>query len=132
VFTDPLLRNGFFYCCVHVHFRGNLFTEPLTSNELFRLLSVMSPYFIFNNAVSIPNYVRYDRIIVNNELKWCGRKRSWPNLRYYPSICRKNQKKNTKNLSEVSRCPSPDPNRSRAEISSSHIARSRGSQRSLT
>jgi hypothetical protein len=34
VVTDPLLRNGFFYRCVRVHFRGNLFTEPL---QLFGL-----------------------------------------------------------------------------------------------
>jgi hypothetical protein len=45
VFTDPLLRNGFFYCCVRVHFRGNLVTEPLPNNELFRLSDVMSYYF---------------------------------------------------------------------------------------
>jgi hypothetical protein len=42
VFTDPLLRNGFFCCCMGVHFRGNPFAELLCSNELFRLSSVMS------------------------------------------------------------------------------------------
>jgi hypothetical protein len=41
VFTDPLLRNRFLYCCVHVHFRVNLFPVPLPSNELFRLSGVM-------------------------------------------------------------------------------------------
>jgi hypothetical protein len=45
VFTDPLLRNGF-YCFVQVHFRGNLFTEPLPSNELFQLSGVTSQYVI--------------------------------------------------------------------------------------
>jgi hypothetical protein len=33
VFTDPLLKNGFFYCCVHIRCRGNVFAEPLSSNE---------------------------------------------------------------------------------------------------
>jgi hypothetical protein len=33
VFSDLLLRNGFFYCCVRVHFHGNLLTESLPSNE---------------------------------------------------------------------------------------------------
>jgi hypothetical protein len=44
VFTDPFLKNGFFCCCVCVHFRGNLFTQPLPSNKLFRLSAVMSQY----------------------------------------------------------------------------------------
>jgi hypothetical protein len=45
----PCLETG--YCYLIVHFRGNLFTEPLPSNELFRLSGVMSifltyiPYF---------------------------------------------------------------------------------------
>jgi hypothetical protein len=43
VFADPLFRKGFFYCCLQVHFRGNLFTEPLSSSELFRLSDVMLP-----------------------------------------------------------------------------------------
>jgi hypothetical protein len=29
---------------MRVHFRGNLFTEPLSNNELFRLSGVMSHY----------------------------------------------------------------------------------------
>jgi hypothetical protein len=40
VFTDPLFRSGFFYCCMRVHLRGNLFTESLPSNELFRFLGL--------------------------------------------------------------------------------------------
>jgi hypothetical protein len=44
IFTDPLLRNGFFYRCVRVYFRGNLFTEPLRSNELIRVSGVISQY----------------------------------------------------------------------------------------
>jgi hypothetical protein len=43
-FTDPLLINGFFYCFMFLHFRGNLFTEPLPNNELFRLSDVVSQY----------------------------------------------------------------------------------------
>jgi hypothetical protein len=31
----------------HVHFRENMFTEPLPSNELFRLSGVMSQYIDF-------------------------------------------------------------------------------------
>jgi hypothetical protein len=30
--------------------------------------------------------------------KRCGRKRSWPNLRYYPSICLEGLRETTKNL----------------------------------
>jgi hypothetical protein len=41
-FTDPLLIKGFFCCCMRVHFRGNLFTEPLRSSELFRFSGFMS------------------------------------------------------------------------------------------
>jgi hypothetical protein len=44
VFTNPLLRNGVFYCCVRVHFRGNLFIKPSRSNELFRLSGVISQH----------------------------------------------------------------------------------------
>jgi hypothetical protein len=43
VFTD-LFRNGIFYCYVRAHLRGNPFTEPLPSNKLFRLSSVISQY----------------------------------------------------------------------------------------
>jgi hypothetical protein len=38
VFSDLLLRNGCFYSCVLVHFRRNLLTESLLSNE--RLLGL--------------------------------------------------------------------------------------------
>jgi hypothetical protein len=37
--------------------------------------------------------------------KGCGRKRSWPNLRYYPGICLEGLRKTTKNLSQDSRSP---------------------------
>jgi hypothetical protein len=46
VFTNPLLRNRFFYWYVGVHFKGKMFTEPLPSNELFRLSGVMSQYYL--------------------------------------------------------------------------------------
>jgi hypothetical protein len=32
MFTDPLLRNGFFYCCVRMRCRGNVFNEQLPSD----------------------------------------------------------------------------------------------------
>jgi hypothetical protein len=32
LFTDPLLRNGLFYCCVRIRSPGNVFTEPLPRN----------------------------------------------------------------------------------------------------
>jgi hypothetical protein len=32
VLTYLLLRDGFFYCCVHIRCCGNVFTEPLPSN----------------------------------------------------------------------------------------------------
>jgi hypothetical protein len=47
VFTDRSFRNGFSYCCVHVHFQWNLFTKLLRSNELFRLIDIMSQYLWF-------------------------------------------------------------------------------------
>jgi hypothetical protein len=42
VFTDPLLRKGFFYCCVRIRCRGNVFTDPLTRNGLHNTV-VCSP-----------------------------------------------------------------------------------------
>jgi hypothetical protein len=42
--------------------------------------------------------------------KGCGRKRSWPNLRYYPGICLEGLTKTTKNLSQHSRSPGRDLN----------------------
>jgi hypothetical protein len=46
VFTDPLLRNGFFYYCKLVHYRSNPFTELLCSNEKFRFSSIVSQCFL--------------------------------------------------------------------------------------
>jgi hypothetical protein len=40
--------------------------------------------------------------------KGCGRKRSWPNLRYYPYICLEGLKKTMKNLIQHSRSLSQD------------------------
>jgi hypothetical protein len=42
--------------------------------------------------------------------KGCGKKRSWPNLRYYPSICLEGLRKTTKNLSQDTRSPVRDLN----------------------
>jgi hypothetical protein len=44
-----------------------------------------------------------DQMIMN----WngCGRKWSWPNLRYYPSGCLKQLTKTMKNLGQDSQCP---------------------------
>jgi hypothetical protein len=42
--------------------------------------------------------------------KRCRRKRPWPNLRYSPVICLEGLRKNTKNLSQDSRCPGRDLN----------------------
>jgi hypothetical protein len=43
-------------------------------------------------------------------MNWKGRerKRSWPNVRYYPGVCFKGLRKTTKNLSHYSRSPSLD------------------------
>jgi hypothetical protein len=38
------IETAVLYCCLRVHFRGNLFTEPLPSNELLQLSGVMSQY----------------------------------------------------------------------------------------
>jgi hypothetical protein len=35
-----------------------------------------------------------------NELERYGRKRSWPNLKYYPSMCLEGLRKTMKNLSQ--------------------------------
>jgi hypothetical protein len=43
------------------------------------------------------------RILMNNELRKCGRKQLWTNLTYYPGICLEALRKTTKNLSQDSR-----------------------------
>jgi hypothetical protein len=57
VFIDPLLGNRIF-CCVRVHFSGNLFTEQLPSNELFLLSGVMSQYLVFLGKGNVHPRVR--------------------------------------------------------------------------
>jgi hypothetical protein len=65
VFTDALLRNNFFYCCMCVHVRGKIFTESLPINELIRLSGVMSQHssacwtLVRNvwRVVNIPAYI---------------------------------------------------------------------------
>jgi hypothetical protein len=47
--------------------------------------------------------------------KGCGRKRSWPNLRYYSGICQERLRKTTKNLSQDSRSLGRDLNPGRPE-----------------
>jgi hypothetical protein len=42
--------------------------------------------------------------------KGCGRKRSWPNLRYYPGICLEGLRENTENLSDNRRSLGPEMN----------------------
>jgi hypothetical protein len=42
--------------------------------------------------------------------KGCERKRSWPNLRYYPSICLEGPRKTVQNLSQDSWSPGRDLN----------------------
>jgi hypothetical protein len=42
--------------------------------------------------------------------KGCGRKRLWPNLRYYPGICLDGLSNTTKILSQDSRSPDRDLN----------------------
>jgi hypothetical protein len=60
VFTYSLLKNGFFYSCVRVYFRENLATEPLPSNEIFRLWGVMSQYFFLILLVPFCYVLSYD------------------------------------------------------------------------
>jgi hypothetical protein len=45
-------------------------------------------------------------------MKWidCGRKRSWPNLMYYPDIFPEGVKKTNKHLTQDSRSPDQDLN----------------------
>jgi hypothetical protein len=50
-----------------------------------------------------------------NELERCGRKRSWPNLRYYPDICLGKVMKTKNNLNQDSWCLDGDMNRSSSE-----------------
>jgi hypothetical protein len=47
---------------------------------------------------------------VNDDWKGCGRKRSWPNLKYYLGIGLEGLRKTTKNLSQHSRSPGRDLN----------------------
>jgi hypothetical protein len=66
-------------------------------------------YFIcslFNYALSVTQHNvewKDDRWMVN--WKGCGRKRSWPKLRYYPGICLEGPRKTTKNINQNSRSP---------------------------
>jgi hypothetical protein len=50
--------------------------------------------------------------------KGCGRKRSWPNFRYYPGIFLEGLKKTTKNLSQESRFAGRDLNAVRVNVGS--------------
>jgi hypothetical protein len=52
--------------------------------------------------------VSNERMVMN--LKGCGRKRSWPNVRNPPDICREGLRKNTKTLSQDSWCAGEDLN----------------------
>jgi hypothetical protein len=45
---------------MRVHFRGDVFTEPLSSNELFRLSGVMSQY-VYSITVSWYEEDEWDR-----------------------------------------------------------------------
>jgi hypothetical protein len=47
---------------------------------------------------------------MDNELERYGRKRIWPNIKYYHGICLGVLKKTTKGLSHCSRSPSRDLN----------------------
>jgi hypothetical protein len=42
--------------------------------------------------------------------KGCGRRQSWPNLRYYPGSCLEGLRKTAKTLSQNSWSPGPDLN----------------------
>jgi hypothetical protein len=47
---------------------------------------------------------------VTDEFEGSRRKRSWPNLKYYPGICLEGTRKTTKSLSQDSQSPGPDLN----------------------
>jgi hypothetical protein len=47
---------------------------------------------------------------MNYEMKWCGRKRSWPNIKYYPGIFLEKLRKTTKDLSQDMRSTDRDLN----------------------
>jgi hypothetical protein len=54
-------------------------------NHTLSLLLILFIYSLFNDTFSISEYIESnERMIVN--WKGCGRKRSWPNSRYYPGI----------------------------------------------
>jgi hypothetical protein len=59
---------------------------------------------LFNGTASSSDYTASnDRMI--NELKAYGKKRSWPNLRWYPRIYLEALRKTTKNLTQHNRSP---------------------------
>jgi hypothetical protein len=68
---------------------------------------------LFNDAFSVThNQTKQSRMKwhVNDELEGCGRKRSWPNWRYYPGICLEVLNKTTITLSKDCLCPGRDLN----------------------
>jgi hypothetical protein len=63
---------------------------------------------LFNDAVSSSDYIASNDRIMN--WKVYGRKRSWPNLRYYSGICLEELRKTTNTLSQGSRSLGRDLN----------------------
>jgi hypothetical protein len=62
-------------------------------------------YGSFNDTVSSSYFTAFnDKMIMNNELKELGRKRSWPTFRRYPGICLE-RLKISENLRQDSRRP---------------------------
>jgi hypothetical protein len=70
---------------------------------------------------------------VNDELEntVCGRKRSWPNLRYYLGICLERLRKTTKNLSQDSLSPGRglNPRLSEYEVGDTPVKHADGQKR---
>jgi hypothetical protein len=87
VFRIKLHRKSIYWNYLGLNQHSGLYCGFLSPQDPFCYLFI---YLLFIYAFSLSGYIASnERMIVNNELerKGCGRKQSWPNLRYYPVIC---------------------------------------------
>jgi hypothetical protein len=68
--------------------------------RLFRYAQIRDPLYSIHVLACITFIFRVRSLMTMNN-KGCGRKRSWPNLRYYPEIFLKGLRKTTINIRRV-------------------------------
>jgi hypothetical protein len=70
-----------------------------------------APYFTTLAVIQTTYMVSSDWIILNNDLKWCARKGSWPKIRVLSRYLRGRTGGNPKILNQDSKCPGQISNR---------------------